>query len=457
MSTWLNSECLPVQYLPLTSAQIYNMDEIQKLERPGWYTVEFLLKTKAPMNVPAMKESIYYLVDKYETMRVRFFGKEGQWVQEIYPLSEADPFASHDLSNDDPTSRMETMKSICMKERDGFVAEEGNLIRILFFKFSETEGRLWFSLHHVISDFGSVFMLWTEFLAAYDRILQGRELKWQTSIEYRKWMYLSEGYIRDILLPAELGYWVSRPWHKVKFLPSDYPEIFHIGNGIADAVRDIKTTGSFRLDTYWIEQDVITKLFDKFGADVENFLLAVFFLAVAKQRKVDCLHMKACNSGRYILPAEYGINVSKVLGCLAVTRVMVLEDPDSGDLLSDIQHVLGQVKDIPSGGAGFFQIEAHIRKEMEKTGDYEYTKQAEIYFNYMGRVDSNLDHERFELVEEDTGLNLNDKAIHGNLLDLMVGIDGNRMILKIFFCEQYFADGAIEEIMSYIKTMSASV
>jgi non-ribosomal peptide synthase protein (TIGR01720 family) len=453
MNSWLDAANVPVQYLPLTSAQVYAMNEMQKLKRPGWYTIELALKTKTPTDLPAMKESVYRLVDKYEILRVRIFGKQGQWVQEVYPLSGSEPFASYDVSDEDEASKTQTMKRICMSERDGFVAEKGNLIKVIFFKFSETEGRIWFCLHHVISDFGSVFIWLKEFMATYDQLIQGKELKWEASLEYRKWLYLADGYLRDVLFPAEVDYWLSRPWNKVALLPSDFPDVFHAGNGIAEAVREVKRTGAFRTNAYRIGREETGKLFGKFGADMENLLMAVLFLAVAKQRKVDCLHMKACNSGRYILPAEYGVNVYKILGCLAITKVLVLEDPCSGNLLTDIHDVLGQVKAIPGGGIGFYQVEKQIREEMDKSGTFGHTQKAEIYFNYLGRVDSHLDGERYEVALEDTGLDLNDKPIHGNLLDVTSGIEDGGLFFTIFYCADYLKQASIEEIMSNIRTM----
>jgi non-ribosomal peptide synthase protein (TIGR01720 family) len=457
MSYSLNPGFTPVEYLPLTSGQKYTMIEMMKINRPGWYTIELLLKTKAPMNMPAMKEAIYYLIDKYESLRVRILDRNGERVQEVYPLDAADPFTSFDLSNEDHNTRMETMKKACIKERDGFRPEKGNLIRIIFFRFSEKEGRLWLCLHHVISDFGSVFILSSELLATYNQILQGGKLKWERVIEYRKWLYLVEGYLRDTLLPAELGYWISRPWDKVKFLPSDRPDIFHTGNGIADKARNIKAAGSFRSNTYWIGQQVTMKLFAKFGADFENFLIALVFLSIAKQRKVDCLHINACNSGRHILPAEYGINIYKLLGYLALTKALVLEDPDTGDWLTDVQDVLEQVKDIPNGGIGFYQLEAQIKNEMEKSGDFGLTTQSEIYFNYLGRVESNLDDQLYELAEEDTGLNLYEREIHGVLMELLVGVVNNRMFFNIFFCEGYLTEASIEKIVNNLQKMAGQI
>jgi non-ribosomal peptide synthase protein (TIGR01720 family) len=454
MSYSVNPGNTPAEYLPLTSGQKYSMNEMMKINRPGWYTIEFLLKTKAAIHVPAIKEAIYHLTDKYESLRVRILNKNGDWVQEVYSLDAADPFTSYDLSNEDQKARMEMMKKVCIKERDEFMPEKGNLFRVIFFKFPEKEGRLWFCLHHVISDFGSVFILAGELLATYNQILQGRSLKWESLIEYRKWLYLVEGYVRDTLLPAELGYWISRPWNKVKFLPSDHPDLFNTGDGIAGKVKNIKMAGCFRSNTYWIGQDVTMRLFAIFGADFENFLMAVVFLSIAKQRKVDCLHINACNSGRHILPPEFGINVYKLLGYLAITKVLVLEDPDTGNCHTDIQHVLEQVKNIPNGGIGFYQIEAHIKKELEKNNEFCLTTQCEIYFNYLGRVESNLDNTLYELAEDDTGLNLYEKEIHGTLLDLLVGIDNNGMFFKISFCEGYLTEGSIEEIMHNIKKMS---
>src|ERR1019366_6935039 len=125
---------MPAETLPLTISQKWILSEIAHFQRPGWVTIEFQARTKEPMDKWEMTESACYLADKYETLRVKFSRKEGQWVQEVYPLSEALPFEQYDFPGEDMAGKMSRIKEVCIKERDGLLPEKGNLIRILFFK-----------------------------------------------------------------------------------------------------------------------------------------------------------------------------------------------------------------------------------------------------------------------------------------------------------------------------------
>ena len=435
-----------MEYLPLTNPQKWLMNEMQKFERPGWVTIEFMVMTKVPMDEKAMKESILYLVNKYESLRVKIISKEGQWVQEIYPLSEADPFAAYDLSQQDQQSQKEALKEICIQERNALLPGRGDLIRLLFFKFSENEGRIWFCMHHVISDLVTVFIVSREFLAIYNSIIKNNVLKWHTVKDYRKWLYIVEGYCRDVLLPTELDYWLSLPWEKTRLIPTDYPDRFYNDDIVIDAIHNKRLVGTYRTANYWIDQEETSKLFSRCGAEFENILIAVFSLAVANCKKLDWLDIHVMNSGRSILSPEYEVNVNRVVGYISLVRAILLKMPAGDNLYLNIQDLIGQIKSIPNAGLGFNLIYPHIKDDALQTAFLNLRKEP-ILFNYLGRVDLNYGNEQCEMVEEDIGQDLYTAEIRDTLLESVIGIKKNQLFFTINYTEAYFKASTIQEII----------
>lgn len=457
MSTLLNLGYKLIEHLPLTSSQKWCLREMTNVKRPGWCTVEFFVKTQTPMDERVMKEATGYVVNKFESLRVKIISRDGEWIQEIYPYAEANPYAAYDLSRYNDARRATEIKKLCSKERDWLLPSRGNLIKILFFKFSENEGRIWFCMHHVISDFMSCVILASDFMSVYNSIKQGRDLKWQTSKEYRKWLYLVDGYCRDVLLPSELDYWVSFPWSKSTILPSDYPNKFSSDELILDAMTNKKMITSFRADIYWVDQDVTQQLFSKAGTNLENMLIAVFFLAVVNNRKMDWLDMNVCNSGRNILPAEYGINVSDLLGFLAISRVVMLERPSSGDAWMDIQNTIEQIHNIPNGGMGFYLITDYIKNEQLRNSYSGFRRPCFVFFNYLGRLDSNFGNGHYEMVEEDTGADAYAGEIQNNLLECFVGIREKKLFCKLTYSEEYFTTDTIDDMARAMISMFTAI
>jgi non-ribosomal peptide synthase protein (TIGR01720 family) len=423
----------PAEYLPLTGAQKWLLNEMRRFKRRGWAAIDFLIKTKVPMDEKSMESAIRYLIYKYEILRVRIFDRDAQWVQEVYPPSEAHAFTAFDLCDETLSTRREKIKQVCIRERDWLLPERGNLLRIIFFKCSEREGRIWFCIHHVISDFVTVSILSREFMAIYNSIVQGNEPKWQASKDYRKWLYIVDGYCRDVLFPAELEYWLSLPWDTVTVLPSDYPD------------RE-PVVSACRTNVYEMDEEETSALLSRSGVEFENILIAGFFLAVTGQKKLEWLDINVMNSGRNILPPEYEFNMNKVLGYLAIVRTVLLKRPGYGDLSSDLQDVIAQIKRIPNGGVGFSLISHYIKNDQLRSS-YLNLRRQPVLFNYLGRTDLYYENEQYEVAEEDTGQGLYGGEFPNPLLRCQVGIQRRRLFIKINYSEDYFTLGTIEGLL----------
>src|SRR6185437_3972495 len=446
-----------VERLPLTNSQKWCLGEMAHLKRPGWWTVEFLVKVHTSMDEHAMKEAIGYVIRKFECLRTKMVNLDGEWIQEVYPFPEANPFDAHDLSGLDARFQQEEIKRVCMKERDWLLPARGNMVRLLHFKLSPNEGRLWFCMHHVISDFMSAVILANEFMSAYNTIVQGKEIKHQVSKEYRKWLYLVDGYCRDVLLPSELDYWVSFPWHKSKLLPSDYSDRFYNEQQVIDAMAKNVMIKSFRKDLFWIDKDITRELYSKVGTDVESFLIAVFFLAVVNNRNMEWLDISVCNSGRNVLPSEYGINIYELPGYLALIRVVLLRRPGTGGVLSDMENIIGQIQQIPSGGAGFSLIKEYIKNDELRNSFSELRRNWYVFFNYLGRLDSNFGNDQYEMVEEDTGQQAHGGEIQKYLLECFAGVKENKLFFQLTYSEEYFTAGTMENIAKEIRSTLGAI
>jgi non-ribosomal peptide synthase protein (TIGR01720 family) len=447
----------PSEHLPLSSAQKWFMGEIGKFKHPGWETIEFFVKTKVPMDEKAMEQAIYLLLEKYENLRVRIVNHDGQWIQEVYPVSEADPFSSYDFTNEPEDRRLDKARQVCIRIRDWLLPKRGNLIKLLFFKYAENEGRIWFCIHHIISDYVSTVILSGEFMATYNSIIQGKELKRQPVKEYRKWMYLVDGYSRDVLMPSEMEYWISLPWDKAKILPSDYPQKFYKDEIVIEALNNKTLIDSYRSDTFLMEQEETLKLISIYGADFEHLLIAAFFLAVTGYFNMDWLDMNISYSGRNILPPEYGVNMNGLIGWLASVRAMLLEKPNTGNTELDIQQVIEQIKSIPNAGIGFYLIADCMKDDLLKASYMNSRTQAGIIFNYLGRGDTKTVNPQYEIVDEDLGRTLHPGEMKNKLFECLAGIDGNRLFFRVAYPDQYFKVETIDALMHSVLAIFRTV
>jgi len=441
------------EFLPLTGAQKWLMGEIHKYKHPGWVCLEFMVKTKIPMNEFALKESAWYLIAKYENLRVKLYNKDGQWLQELYPLTESNVFAKYDLSQEPAAERILKMREICIRERDWLLPGRGNVIRILFFRFSENEGRIWFCVHHVVSDFVSMLILSGDFLTAYTTILQGKELKRQIVNDYRKWLYIVEGYARDVLVPAQFEYWISLPWEKAKLLPGDYPDKYPNVHAISEAIRSKKLIGCYRTCHQTMEQADTFKLLVRYGLEFESILIAVFFIALSNQRKVDCLDIAASHAGRNLLPADYNFSENRLIGYIALVRVLLLTNPGYGSAVRDIHHVAEQIKNIPDGGTGYTLVADQIKNEALRNAFGSFRKNPQIFFNYLGATSTSLNNEQYEIVNEDIGRDIHLPEIKDSVFECSAAINQGKLHITLTYIDDYMKESTTKEILQLMTGM----
>ncbi len=445
---------MAVERLPLTISQKWLMIEMERFKYRGWETIEFLARTKAPINVPALREALYFLVDKYENLRVKIFQDRGQWIQEVYPLSEADPFSEYDHSDMDNERRKREMRRICIRERNGLIPERGNLLRVVFFKTSENEGRFWFCLHHVIADFAGASSLVGEIMTVYKDILAGKKLKWAATKEYRKWLYTLEGYCRDILLPNELDFWESFAWDKMGIIPSDFPEKYNDEKAIADAYFNKTIIEGFIEIGYLMSPANTMALFNAVGGGLEDYLTAIFFLAVAKTKHMDWIGIGVSNSGRTVLPPEYGVDEGKLFGYLTVYRMLLLKKPPESDLAGELDGIMEQMREAPRKGIGIGFLKEHVRNTHLRKSYFNFLQRGVIHLNYVGRIDvDTVDADLFEPLWEDTGMGGRHQEWQNALLGCRVGVKNNHLSIGISYNQNYFMDETIEEILDFMKAM----
>lgn len=440
-----------VEFLPLTAPQKWFMGELPSYKNPGWACLEFSVKTKVPMNEFALKEAAWYLVARHENLRVKLYNKDGQWMQELFALSESNVFDRYDLSMEpEPLLKM---KEICIRERDLLLPGLGNVIRILFFRFAEKEGRVWFCVHHIVSDFVSMLILSGDFLTAYNTIIQGKELKRQVMTDYRKWVYIVNGYVRDVLTPAQLDYWLSLRWDKARLLPGDYPGKYPDLQAINEAILAKRLVDRYKYSQQVLEQSVTLRLLGRFGLEFESVLIAVFFIALCQRYKVDCLDIAASHAGRNLLPADYGFSENRLVGFIALVRVLLLTNPHYEHPVHKVQHVVEQIKAIPAGGIGFTLIKDQMQQGPLKNAFDSFRRNPQIFFNYLGATSTQLNNEQYEIVYEDLGRDINPPEMKSSIFECNASVNQGRLQLMCAYIEDYTKESTVRDVLQLMTDM----
>ncbi len=133
------------------------------------YNVAFTARIGSEVGVASLRSTFQKLVDRHSLLRTTFGEQDGQAVQQVHPHQEV-YFEEIDAANwDEEQLKQEVIAS----NKRPFDLEHGPVLRVSLFKISKTDYVLLISLHHIVCDGWSVWMLLYELRVLYPAEQQG--------------------------------------------------------------------------------------------------------------------------------------------------------------------------------------------------------------------------------------------------------------------------------------------
>jgi amino acid adenylation domain-containing protein len=211
--------------LPLSFAQqrLWFIDQLD----PGntTYNIPGGVRLEGRLNLQVLESAINEIVRRHEVLRTRIEVEEGKPIQvidewkpqrlEIVYLTHLSPEKKED----------EVWRLMKEEAKTGFDLSRGPLLRVKALKLEEEEHILLYTMHHIVSDAGSMVVLMREVSALYEAISEGKisplpELK----IQYADYACWQRRYLSGEVLERHLQYWKKQLDGKlpVMNLPGDH-------------------------------------------------------------------------------------------------------------------------------------------------------------------------------------------------------------------------------------------
>ncbi len=138
------------------------------------YTIPGALRLRGELDETALRRSFERLIERHESLRTRFYERDGQAMQRI------DASATFDLQlidlSDLPTDPREARARQIREDqaRTRFDLEKGPLLRVTLVRLDDQEHQLLVTMHHIIADGWSLNILIDEFARLYAAAAQGQ-------------------------------------------------------------------------------------------------------------------------------------------------------------------------------------------------------------------------------------------------------------------------------------------
>jgi len=172
------------------------------------YNIPGALRLRGELDQDALRASFQQLIERHESLRTRFFERDGVALQQVLPSAEFN-LQVLDLSDLPGAEREARAAQIREDEaRTQFDLENGPLLWVTLLRLDDEDHQLLVTLHHIIADGWSLNVLIDEFSRLYAAASQGQSLSlpalptqyadygsWQ-----RQWLAQGEG-------ERQLAYW----------------------------------------------------------------------------------------------------------------------------------------------------------------------------------------------------------------------------------------------------------
>lgn len=197
--------------LPLSAAQQRMWFWQEMAPQSALYNVAFTLKWPGPLNVQALQDSLFGLVQRHEALRTRWVAGDGQHGQRIEPMHDW-RMRHQVLDRDGPVSPMEQYEALAAHE----AAQPVDLtvepaMRATLVSLDAADHRLIWTLHHSVCDGWSIGVLIAELCELYDARVKGlpKELP-KLAFHFLDFTAWQSKWLADGRRDRELAYWTQK-------------------------------------------------------------------------------------------------------------------------------------------------------------------------------------------------------------------------------------------------------
>jgi len=193
---------------PLSYAQERMWFLSQLNPNSAFYNIPAALKLSGNLDITALEQSLYHIVERHEVLRASILTVNGQAMQ-VVSASAGFTLPIVDLSQlPEQQAKRESQRLRLGEASRGFDLQRSPLFRAVLTKLTESEHVIMFTMHHIVSDGWSMGILVREVAQLYDAYTKGKPSPLEKlSIQYTDYAVWQRDQLRGEHLQKLLAYW----------------------------------------------------------------------------------------------------------------------------------------------------------------------------------------------------------------------------------------------------------
>ncbi|MCZ8125782.1 MAG: amino acid adenylation domain-containing protein [Microcystis sp. LE19-114.1B] len=191
------------------------------------YNMPMSLQLEGKLNVDVLSESLAYVIDRHESLRMYFPTVEGQPKIRIKNIENFNILSVQDLSNlNQPTQSIMVQTLINNHVQEPFNLKTGPLFKAKLLQLKDDQFILLLNMHHISSDGWSIGIFIRELCHAYLTFSQGQKPTLEPlPIQYSDFATWQRNWLQGEVLETQINYWKKQLKDAPPRLelPTDYP------------------------------------------------------------------------------------------------------------------------------------------------------------------------------------------------------------------------------------------
>ncbi len=418
--------------VPLTPVQ-HTFFETEFAEPDHWNQSIFL-SVKGSFDEEGFKSIVKSILEHHDMFRAKYIKTGSGWKQIINGEIISIPFEIFDLRESE--NKKKEIENIANEVQSSLNIQKGKLIKFVFFKLSEFEGRLLIVVHHLVIDGISWRILIEDLLAAYTALTENKKLTLPPkTTSFKDWANYLVEYAKGDWVETETVYWLNLADTNLPQLKIDFPG----GENTEESAFNI----SVKLTAE--ETELLLKEVPKaYNTQVNDILLSAMYLAIFRWQGSKTLYLHLEGHGREDISPE--LDISRTIGWFTNIYPVVIsidEFENTGEIIKSVKE---QLRAIPNKGLGF-GILRYLSGDEEIKNKLAKFDNRELTFNYLGQFDTKLpDDTLFGTAKENKGIERSLKNKRTSLIDINAGISNNFLGISFSASANLFKKNTIEEL-----------
>ena len=397
----------------------------QAFEYENHYNQSVVLKVSSFVDVVHVKNALKLLLSHHDSLRLNYdrLNEKLYYNNEISDI-EVDYF---DLSSHSSHDQDKLMQELGCKLKSGFDIENDALFKAGIFNLGERGSLIVFTAHHLVVDGVSWAIILEDFNYLWNCLKsnQNIDLPFKTH-SFKEWSNWLNEYAKN-RFDFEKMYWTN-------ILEQDFnfPYDFDTGPDIVG----MSATLSAELCCDETNQ-LLIKVNDIYNIGVHEALIIAVATAIKDLTAQNDIIIELEGHGREEMNSN--INLSRTVGWFTSMYPVHLKVQDK-TLDLNIKSLKEQVRSIPNKGFNFGVLK-YLKNEFNES-NYRF-----IRLNYLGNYDLSLKDKAFQLVDIDSGLDINKNNALSAIFDINAVILDSKLTIKINFSKNKFLEPTVQNFL----------